>query len=155
MYKKLTDEGSSVRNGEQLRELMRADLAYKKQRALMIYRPVVFDFIEQMNLEASWVLAGEKLNRFAHSNAQPGSLVSSLLDLTNYRQEDLLIKSFDIIFRLYNSSTNLFTEARNVMLLTTDDSRKFATRIERDFPSIRRLGSGFIEESSAKYESVA
>ena len=76
-------------------------------------RPEIMKFLEELINRSNWVLAAEDLNKLHDSQAKR-VLVPALLDMTSYHNSHLLVKAFEVIHRLFNSDSSLFSEASRV-----------------------------------------
>ena len=99
----------------------------------------------------SWVVGKEKIDCMQNSGGHPGVLVSSLLDLTSYGYENLVVKAFEILYRLFNSTHTLLNEAKRAQLIVTDASREFSQELDTNLPVLRRLATGRIEEADSRF----
>ena len=114
------------------------------------YRSDIIQYLDEIIGECDWVLGSEHLDTLTHNSGKPGSFIAALLDLTNYEHEAIVVKSFEIIYRFFNATHTLFSEALRVQLLMNDESRKFAHYLDEHLPVLRRLGAGMVEESDQR-----
>ena len=112
----------------------------------MAHRSEVIRYLDEVIGDCDWVVGkDEHLDFLAQGESEPGEFVAALLDLTNYDYEKLVIKAFEILFRLFNATHTLFSESQRVQLIKCEESRTFSHYLDEHLPIIRRLGAGKIE----------
>ena len=64
--------------------------------------------------------------------------------------DHLLMKSLDLLFRLFSADEALFEEASRALLHTEEEAVKFADYVETHVPLVRRLAHGYIEHEDLR-----
>ncbi|XP_059139568.1 inositol 1,4,5-trisphosphate receptor type 1-like isoform X3 [Physella acuta] len=67
------------------------------------------------------------------------STTAILIDLSQYKYEQMVVKSLDILNKLYSSQMDMFTLARRAQILLTHDSARVHREVQRSLPTLRRL----------------
>ena len=115
--------------------------------AIMHHRTEVIRYLDEVIGECDWVVGKhEHLDFLSKGDDEPGNFIASLLDLTNYDHEKLVIKAFEILYRLFNATHTLFAESQRVQLIKCEESRTFSHYLDEHLPIIRRLGGGMVEK---------
>ena len=107
------------------------------------YRELAQQYIQKIITNTNWVLDGEALDK--PRNPGDESLIEGLLDLTNYKDHQLVTSAFIMLYRIFNSTGDLFSLADAAQLHIVPTSIQLAEKLRTDMPTIRRHGAGFIE----------
>ncbi|PVD21456.1 hypothetical protein C0Q70_19629 [Pomacea canaliculata] len=62
-----------------------------------------------------------------------------LMDLSNYKYDKMVVKSLDILNKMYSSQHDMFRLANNAQVLLTHDSARVHREVQRSLPTLRRL----------------
>ncbi|XP_055890997.1 inositol 1,4,5-trisphosphate receptor-like isoform X3 [Biomphalaria glabrata] len=62
-----------------------------------------------------------------------------LLDLSQYKYEQIIVKSLDLLNKLYSSQMDMFALAKRAQILYTRDSARVHREVQRSLPTLRRL----------------
>ncbi|RUS68559.1 hypothetical protein EGW08_023679, partial [Elysia chlorotica] len=67
------------------------------------------------------------------------STTSILMDLCKYKYDQMIVKSLDILSKLYSSQMDMFQLAGHAQVLLTNDSARVHREVQRALPTLRRL----------------
>eukprot|EP00049_Salpingoeca_infusionum_P011225 m.193039 g.193039 ORF g.193039 m.193039 type:complete len:2533 (-) comp14875_c0_seq1:808-8406(-) len=104
--------------------------------------PQVRQYVRELTEESNWVTPN-----WHPIETTDDELTHTLLDLTQYQYESLLLRSTSLLHRLYSSRNDLFDLAIQTQILATDVSESIHTTLEQFLPALRRLTMGFIEDA--------
>ncbi|XP_076449737.1 inositol 1,4,5-trisphosphate-gated calcium channel ITPR1-like isoform X2 [Babylonia areolata] len=62
-----------------------------------------------------------------------------LMDLSEYSYDKMVVKSLDILNKMYSSQHDMFTLANKAQVLLTNDSARVHREVQRSLPTLRRL----------------
>ncbi|XP_035825085.1 inositol 1,4,5-trisphosphate receptor type 3 isoform X3 [Aplysia californica] len=82
-----------------------------------------------------------ELRDMFHSSAilDIDSTTAILLDLSKYKYDEMVVKSLDLLNKLYSSQMDVFTLAKKAQVLMTHDSARVHREVQRSLPTLRRL----------------
>ncbi|GFO23772.1 inositol 1,4,5-trisphosphate receptor type 3-like isoform x9 [Plakobranchus ocellatus] len=100
------------------------DLNDQKKKALNKQRDVLKVLKEMFNLSSILDLE---------------STTSILMDLCKYKYDQMIVKSLDILNKLYSSQMDMFQLATQAQVLLTNDSARVHREVQRSLPTLRRL----------------
>ncbi|CAL1526674.1 unnamed protein product [Lymnaea stagnalis] len=75
------------------------------------------------------------------------STTSILLDLSQYKYEQMVVKSLDLLNKLYSSQMDMFVLAKRAQVLLTHDSSRVHREVQRSLPTLRRLARSKLNDS--------
>ncbi|XP_050396213.1 inositol 1,4,5-trisphosphate receptor type 1 [Patella vulgata] len=67
------------------------------------------------------------------------STTAILMDLSNYKYDKMVVKSLDILNKMYSSENDMFRLAQQALVLQTHDSARVHREVQRSLPTLRRL----------------
>ncbi|GFS12809.1 inositol 1,4,5-trisphosphate receptor type 1, partial [Elysia marginata] len=126
MFKQAEQGTSSKRNQPLLEPLLYSSYnaddpskkALKKQKEIMKILREMFDVSSILDMDSTTLI---------------------LMDLCKYKYDQMVVKSLDILIKLYSSQMDMFQLAGHAQVLLTHDSARVHREVQRSLPTLRRL----------------
>jgi hypothetical protein len=134
-------------------QLFEALLRAKTDQQLYALRPQVIEYIYQIVTHTSVILTQHDLDT-ARDVEDHNSLVESLLDLTNYEDNALLSKAFEMLHRIVNTNSEIFRLAEEAIILVEPSSIELVNYLDMHMSDFRDLGAGIIDSTDMKYDLI-
>eukprot|EP00055_Hartaetosiga_balthica_P014270 m.77659 g.77659 ORF g.77659 m.77659 type:complete len:2539 (+) comp8548_c0_seq6:41-7657(+) len=77
-------------------------------------------------------------------------LVSSLLDVMQYKYSNLLGTSMFLLHRIYSARNDLLSFGVQTQVIVSEESKRIQSQLNEIVPLLRRLGLGYIEEDEVE-----
>ncbi|XP_041375271.1 inositol 1,4,5-trisphosphate receptor type 1-like [Gigantopelta aegis] len=78
------------------------------------------------------------------------STTAILLDLSNYKYDKMVVKSLDILNKMYSSQNDMFKLANEAQVLLSHDSARVHREVQRSLPTLRRLAHAKLNEQQVQ-----
>ncbi|XP_046366515.2 inositol 1,4,5-trisphosphate receptor type 3-like isoform X5 [Haliotis rufescens] len=97
----------------------------------------------------------KELKEMFHASAifDLDSTTAVLLDLSNYKSDKMVVKSLDILNKMYSSQNDMFKLAQRAQVLLTHDSARVHREVQRSLPTLRRLSRAKLNDQQVKLMS--
>lgn len=73
-----------------------------------------------------------------------------LMDLINYKYDKMVIKSLDIMNKMYSSQSDMFKFSLKTQVLLTNDSARVHREVQRSLPTLRRMSKAKLSEQQVE-----
>jgi hypothetical protein len=117
---------------------------------LFTHQEVIVEYLKQIIQESDWLL-GDASIYDARDSTNESSIIETLLDLSNYKDDKLLTLSFVALNRIFTSTEELLTIASQSQIHIVPSSISLTQDLYKQLPKLRRLAGGKIEQSELEF----
>ncbi|KAL4234550.1 hypothetical protein ACF0H5_006191 [Mactra antiquata] len=118
---------------------------HHKKRSQVAIEPLLYESFNPIDTSKKGIKKQKEvlkeLKEMFHASSifEIESTTTVLLDLSNYKYDMMIMKSLDILNKLYSSQSDMFRLALEAQILLSQDSARVHREVQRSLPVLRRL----------------